>query len=105
VSDPDYLPAYQDEYQRLWHEAAAERDALRAENERLREDALLQEERIRRQEGTIKELRGTVEAIDHQNKRLLEELNVYKRALAAEVGGYPEEPAAAGTGAAPKEER
>ena len=26
--DPDYSPAYQDEYQRLWHEAAAERDRL-----------------------------------------------------------------------------
>lgn len=27
--DPDYSPAYQDEYQRLWHQAAAERDRLR----------------------------------------------------------------------------
>jgi hypothetical protein len=27
----DYSPAYQDEYQRLWHEAAAERDRLRSQ--------------------------------------------------------------------------
>lgn len=27
--DRDYSPAYQDEYQRLWHEAAGERDELR----------------------------------------------------------------------------
>jgi hypothetical protein len=29
MTDPDYSPAYQDEYQRLWHKAAAERDAYR----------------------------------------------------------------------------
>lgn len=34
--DPDYSPAYQDEYQRLWHEAAAERDALSREAAQLR---------------------------------------------------------------------
>lgn len=28
--DPDYSKEYQDEYQRLWHKAAAERDALSA---------------------------------------------------------------------------
>jgi hypothetical protein len=30
TDDPDYSPEYQDEYQRLWHEAAAERDRLAA---------------------------------------------------------------------------
>jgi hypothetical protein len=33
--DRDYSPAYQDEYQRLWHEAAAERDKLKRQLERL----------------------------------------------------------------------
>lgn len=32
MNDPDYSPAYQDEYQRLWHEAAASAQIL--ENER-----------------------------------------------------------------------
>ena len=32
AQDPDYSPAYQDEYQRLWHEAQAK--LLRAEEER-----------------------------------------------------------------------
>ena len=35
MNDPDYSPEYQDEYQRLWHGAAAERDRLREENARL----------------------------------------------------------------------
>ena len=30
VGDADYSPEFQDEYQRLWHEVAAERDRLRA---------------------------------------------------------------------------
>ena len=29
LDDADYSPAFQDEYQRLWHEAAAARDELR----------------------------------------------------------------------------
>lgn len=33
--DPDYSPAFQDEYRRLWHEAAAERDKLKRQLERL----------------------------------------------------------------------
>lgn len=36
-NDPDYSPAYQDEYQRLWHKAAAQRDAAEAEVVRLTE--------------------------------------------------------------------
>lgn len=31
MTDPDYSPAYQDEYQRLWHEAAARAEAAEAE--------------------------------------------------------------------------
>ena len=37
--DPDYSPAYQDEYQRLWHEAAAGRDRLREALEKIAECA------------------------------------------------------------------
>lgn len=29
ANDPDYSPAYQDEYQRLWHQAAADAERLR----------------------------------------------------------------------------
>lgn len=29
LRDPDYRPHYQDEYQRLWHEAAADAERLR----------------------------------------------------------------------------
>lgn len=36
--DPDYSPDYQDEYQRLWHEAAARAEAAEAEVARLRKD-------------------------------------------------------------------
>ena len=36
--DPDYSPDYQDEYQRLWHEAAARAEAAEAELARLREE-------------------------------------------------------------------
>lgn len=34
----DYSPAYQDEYQRLWHKAAAERDSLASQVEELMRD-------------------------------------------------------------------
>lgn len=33
--DLDYSPSFQDEYQRLWHEAAKERDELRRQLNRL----------------------------------------------------------------------
>jgi len=35
VTDDEYSPEYQDEYRRLWHEAAAERDRYRAALERV----------------------------------------------------------------------
>ena len=35
--DPDYSPDYQDEYQRLWHEAAGRADAAEAREARLRD--------------------------------------------------------------------
>jgi len=39
VSDPDYSPAYQDEYQRLWHEAAARAEAAEAERDEWKQAA------------------------------------------------------------------
>ena len=39
MSDPDYSPAYQDEYQRLWHEAAARAEAAEAERDEWKQAA------------------------------------------------------------------
>lgn len=54
LEDPDYSPTYQEEYQRLWHETAKERDKLRHQIAALEEDldgatALIEEleERVR----------------------------------------------------------
>jgi hypothetical protein len=45
VEDPtEYSPEFQDEYRRLWHEAAGERNRLRV----LLEDALAEIERLQR---------------------------------------------------------
>lgn len=37
LSDPDYSPAYQDEYQRLWHEASSRAERAEARVKRLEE--------------------------------------------------------------------
>lgn len=44
LRDPDYSPAYQDEYQRLWHEAAARAEAAEADVARLERER--DEERV-----------------------------------------------------------
>ena len=62
--DPAYSPAYQDEYQRLWHEAAAERDRLRTANERLQDRVTQLEERLRHEAAENERLVAVIAELD-----------------------------------------
>jgi hypothetical protein len=69
AGDPDYTPAFQDEYQRLWHEAAARAD--RAENDLLNESHAYERamERAEAAEARVAQLEGALRlafSIGHQ---------------------------------------
>lgn len=73
MDDPDYSPAYQDEYQRLWHVAASERDqAVRERDEQVR---------------SIMGLGSALEKAEQRADRLAAVLEVVTE-LITEVGKY-----------------
>lgn len=68
--DPDYSPAYQDEYQRLWHEAANQRQALV-----VRSDVLERERNVALDRITALEI--ALEEREWAARRMLQALDAY----------------------------
>ncbi len=93
MSDSDYSPAYQDEYQRLWHKSAARVQELEAENDRLRRQVYELDEAETRESNAAQilrkeneRLRDTVQELERQQKmdeaqlsHVLEEWDIQRR--------------------------
>lgn len=76
MTDPDYSPAYQDEYQRLWHEAAARAEAAEAERDTARAAHAISADLFVAAEAEVARL-------NHENGKLEEEARALAEVAAA----------------------